>query len=109
IAPRLRGRLGQQRRVIVTFADADVITAFTSSADAPTVSQVGPATPDHTIYTKRLPCFVPLSETPGGPEAVWTAVNAAITGFVTDYTAYFEAHHQPGAALADAMPRVVLV
>ena len=109
VAPRLRGRLGAQRRVIVTFDDADGVTEFTSSSDAPTVSQVGPATPDHTIYTKRLPCFVPLGATPGSADAVWSAIDAAVARFVTDYTAYFEAHRQPGAELTDPMPRVVLV
>src|SRR3989441_265269 len=54
LAPGLRGRLGRERRVIGTFDDADKVTEFTSSAEAPALSQVGPATPDHTIYTKRL-------------------------------------------------------
>src|SRR5437016_1593063 len=61
LAPRLRGRLGRERRVIVTFDDADKVTEFTSSAEASALSQVGPATPDHTIYTKRLPCYVSLT------------------------------------------------
>src|SRR5207249_5232024 len=109
LAPRLRGRLGRDRRVIVTFDDADRVTAFTSSVEAAALSQVGPATPDHTIYTKRLPCFVPLDHAPTDADAVWSAVDAAITMFVRDYTAYFEAHREPGAELTDPMPRVVLV
>ena len=109
LAPRLRGRLGRDRRVIVTFDDADRVTAFTSSVEAAALSQVGPATPDHTIYTKRLPCFVPLDHAPTDADAVWSAVDAAITTFVRDYTAYFEAHREPGAELTDPMPRVVLV
>jgi rhamnulose-1-phosphate aldolase/alcohol dehydrogenase len=109
LAPRLRGRLGRDRRVIVSFDDADRVTEFTSSVDAPALSQVGPATPDHTIYTKRLPCFVPLERAPQSPDALWSAVDAAIGAFVRDYTAYFEAHRQPGADLTDPMPRVVLV
>ena len=109
IAPRLRGRLGRQRRVIVTFDDAAAVTDFVSSTEAAVLSQVGPATPDHTIYTKRLPCFVPLQETFAGADPMWTAVDAAVSRFVTDYTAYFEAHREPGAELTDPMPRVVLV
>src|SRR5207249_4550610 len=50
LAPRLRGRLGRARRVIVAFDDGPDVTEFVSSTDAPTVSQIGPATPDHTIY-----------------------------------------------------------
>ena len=109
LAPRLRGRLGRARRVIVTFDDADAVTAFTSSAEAPALSQIGPATPDHTIYTKRLPCFVPLDRAPSEHDATWAAVDAAVCDFVRDYTAYFEAHREPGAELTDPMPRVVLV
>src|SRR6267143_1377974 len=109
LAPRLRGRLGHDRRVIVTFDDAAKVTEFTSSLEAPALSQVGPATPDHTIYTKRLPCFVPLERAPESAEALWSAVDGAIATFVRDYTAYFQAHREPGAELTDPLPRVVLV
>ena len=109
LAPKLRGRLGRARRVIVTFDDAEPVTAFTSSVEAPTLSRIGPATPDHTIYTKRLPCFVPLDRAPSGADASWAAVDGAISDFVRDYTAYFEAHREPGADLTDPMPRVVLI
>ena len=109
LAPRLRGRLGHDRRVIVTFDDAGTVTEFTSSLEAPALSQVGPATPDHTIYTRRLPCFVPLERAPESAEALWSAVEGAIATFVRDYTAYFEAHREPGAELTDPLPRVVLV
>src|SRR5512145_998882 len=53
VAPRLRGLLSRHRRQIVAFDDAAPVVDFVSSAEAPAVSQVGPATPDHTIYTKR--------------------------------------------------------
>ena len=109
LAPKLRGRLGRARRVIVTFDDTEPVTVFASSVEAPALSQIGPATPDHTIYTKRLPCFVPLDRAPSDPEASWPAVDSAIADFVREYTAYFEAHREPGAELTDPMPRVVLV
>jgi rhamnulose-1-phosphate aldolase/alcohol dehydrogenase len=109
VAPRLRGRLGRGRRVIVAFDDAPAVTEFTSSVDAPTVSQVGPATPDHTIYTKRLPSFVPLAAAPVDPAALWPAIDEALDRFVGDYTGYFEAHRFDGAELLDPLPRVVLV
>src|SRR2546422_4971277 len=78
LAPRLRGRLGHDHRVIVTFDDSGTVTEFTSSLEAPALSQVGPATPDHTIYTKRLPCFRPLDRAPERAEALWSAVAGAI-------------------------------
>src|SRR5467141_2337988 len=105
LAPRLRGRLGHHRRVIVTFDDAGKVTEFTSSLEAPALSQIGPATPDHTIYTKRLPCFVPV-DNPRDPGAVSAAIKAAVERFVVDYTAYVNAGR---AALTDAFPRVITV
>lgn len=108
VAPRLRGRLSRPRRTIVTFDDSPPVLEFVSSAEAPAASQVGPATPDHTIYTKRVPCFVPLDDA-RDPAAVAAALDRALEEFEREYTAYFEAHHFPGAELLDPLPRVVLV
>jgi rhamnulose-1-phosphate aldolase/alcohol dehydrogenase len=109
VAPRLRGRLGRARRVVLAFDDAPKVTEFASSVDAPTLSQVGPATPDHTIYTKRLPCFVDLARAPEDAARTWEAIDRAVDRFVADYTAYVEAHRGPGVELVDPQPRVVLV
>jgi len=108
LAPRLRGSLSRERRVVVAFDDTPAVLEFVSSAEAPAVSQVGPATPDHTIYTKRLPCFADL-EGAREPAATWTAVERAVEAFVRDYTAYVDAHGGPGVARLDPQPRVVLV
>ena len=108
LLPRLRGSLSRERRVVVAFDDTPAVTEFVASADAPTASQVGPATPDHTIYTKRLPCFVPL-DAAGDSAATWTATERAVEAFVRDYTAYVDAHRGPAVELLDPRPRVVLV
>ncbi len=108
VAPRLRGLLGRRRRVVVTFDDAPAVTEFVSSADAPRVSQIGPATPDHTIYAKRLPCFVTAAGTETDAELA-TAIERSVERFVTDYTRYFDENRFEGAQLGDPLPRVVLV
>jgi rhamnulose-1-phosphate aldolase/alcohol dehydrogenase len=108
VAPRLRGLLSRPRRQIVSFDDTAPVVEFAGSVDAPTVSQVGPATPDHTIYTKRLPCFVPLDES-GDPARTLDAIEASLAGFERDYTRYFEQHRFEGATLVDPWPRIVLV
>jgi rhamnulose-1-phosphate aldolase/alcohol dehydrogenase len=108
LAPRLRGALSRERRVVVAFDDTPAVTEFVASAEAPAVSQVGPATPDHTIYTKRLPCFVALDDA-RDPVATWTAVERAVEAFVRDYTAYVDAHRGPEVERLDPRPRVVLV
>jgi rhamnulose-1-phosphate aldolase/alcohol dehydrogenase len=108
VAPRVRGVLGRSRRVIVTFDDSPAVTEFVSSADAERLSQVGPATPDHTIYTKRLPCFVTADGSERG-EVLAQAVQRSIECFVGEYTRYFDEHRVDGAELGDPLPRVVLV
>jgi len=108
VAPRLRGLLGRSRRVVVAFDDSPAVTEFVSSADAPGLSQIGPATPDHTIYTKRLPCLVALEGHAAGP-ALTAAIERAVGEFVAGYTRYFEENRFEGAALTDPLPRVVLV
>jgi rhamnulose-1-phosphate aldolase/alcohol dehydrogenase len=126
VAPRLRGRLSRPRRMILTFDDAPAVTEFVSSADAPDVSGIGPATPDHTIFTKRVPCFVDVDpscdpvvrrllddepETPGTqtPATVLDAIAGSLDAFARDDTRYFEDHRVAGAELLDAQPRVVLM
>ncbi len=108
VAPKLRGFLGRSRRVVVGFDDSPAVTEFVSSADAPRLSQIGPATPDHTIYTKRLPCFVAL-DGPATGDALAAAIERAVGGFVAAYARYFDANRFEGAELTDPLPRVVLV
>ena len=108
IAPRLRGALSRDRRVLIGFDDSPEVTEFVSSMDAARVSQIGPATPDHTIYAKRLPCYVDASGGEGS-EALFGAIERSIAGFVTTYTRYFEDHRFEGAQLSDPLPRVMLV
>ncbi len=118
VAPRLRGLLSRGRRWIVALDDSPPVLEFVASADAPALARVGPATPDHTIYTRRLPCFVELdpaawreveADGPGAAGAVFEAIRRSVEAFERDYTAYFDRHRFPGAELTDALPRVVLV
>jgi rhamnulose-1-phosphate aldolase/alcohol dehydrogenase len=124
VAPVLRGLLGRDRRVVLRFDDAPDVLALVSAPEAARLTQIGPSTPDHTIYSRRLPCYVPLTD-PASPAAVADATREAVARFVGEYTAYFEAHRHgelmqpgaegPGAAtlpaprLTDPYPRVVLL
>src|SRR6059058_6108785 len=87
VAPVLRGLVGRERRVIMGFDDGPDVLEFASSKEAAALSGIGPATPDHTIYTKRLPCFAAVDE-PRDPVAVAAAIKTAVERFVGDYTAY---------------------
>src|SRR5207237_8798371 len=85
---------------------SDPVLDCLSATEAAACSQAGPATPDHTIYTKRLPCFVPSD---GDPARIAANIDASVDKFAEEYTRYFEAHKVDGAQLLDPYPRVVLV
>ncbi len=108
VAPLLRGLVSGNKRAILQFDDASDVLEIVGSKAGRDLSQAGPATPDHTIHTKRSACFVEC-ERPEDPERVKTAVREAVERFVADYTRYFEAHRQEGTALLDPCPRVVLI
>jgi rhamnulose-1-phosphate aldolase/alcohol dehydrogenase len=107
VAPRLRGRLSRERRVVLVFDDTPAVSEFVASAEARSLSQIGPATPDHTIFTKRVACFVD-PERPDA-EAIGAAIERDVGRYAEEYTRYFEAHRFEGAELSDPLPRVVLV
>ncbi|HEV8227435.1 MAG TPA: class II aldolase/adducin family protein, partial [Methylomirabilota bacterium] len=106
VAPVLRGLVGRERRVVLGFYDAPDVLEFACSKEAAALSGIGPATPDHTIYTKRLPCFAAVDD-PRDPVAVAAAIKTAVERFVDDYTAYVKA--SGGIAPTDPFPRVITV
>jgi rhamnulose-1-phosphate aldolase/alcohol dehydrogenase len=59
IAPALRGKLGKR---ILEFDDSPEVLEFLSRKDAKTITQIGAATPDHLLYTKRYPLFLDESD-----------------------------------------------
>jgi rhamnulose-1-phosphate aldolase/alcohol dehydrogenase len=106
VAPRLRGQLSRGRRVVLAFDHSPRVTEFASAAAAPGVARVGPATPDHTIFTKRVACLADVAE---GPADLSEAIERSVTRYAEDYTRYFADHRFAGAELTDPLPRVVLV
>lgn len=65
--------------------------AFAQRADIATISQQGPATPDHVIRTKRLPL-----------------VGRDVEAFASAYRDYFAKHGNTSLKMLDAAPRVIL-
>jgi rhamnulose-1-phosphate aldolase/alcohol dehydrogenase len=54
----LRGALCHDRKVILEFDDSPEVLEFLARDDAKRITQIGPATPDHLLYTKRFPLFL---------------------------------------------------
>ncbi|MCU1246639.1 MAG: Bifunctional rhamnulose-1-phosphate aldolase/alcohol dehydrogenase [Acidobacteria bacterium] len=98
LAPRIRGVLGSARPVILELDDSPDVLAFLARPDAARITQVGAATPDHLLYTKRLPLFLQQGED----------LQEAVDRYVERYKAHYQAHPSEHAML-DPLPRIVLV
>jgi rhamnose utilization protein RhaD (predicted bifunctional aldolase and dehydrogenase)/NAD(P)-dependent dehydrogenase (short-subunit alcohol dehydrogenase family) len=119
IAPIVRGAcslrdgswLDGYRRFVMDFRTGPEIRAYVDGQDISRYSQVGAATPDHTIRTKNWPLILPAPEW-GATDAFKTAVERAVEAFASRYDAYFERNNgrqvQPKTKL-DPVPRVMLV
>ncbi|GAA1980283.1 bifunctional aldolase/short-chain dehydrogenase [Catenulispora subtropica] len=78
--------------MIATRSTDPASTAFCRRSDLTTVSQQGPATPDHVIRTKRLPM-----------------VGRDVEGYAKEYTAYYEDLCDAGqTTMLDPAPRIAL-
>ncbi len=119
IAPILRGAVaitndkdkGTAKRQILDFRTNAQILDYVNGADVARYSQVGVATPDHTIRTKNIPLVVPAPE--AGKIDEWAiAVKQAVADYVSAYHDYFARNNvrfNGGKKELDPVPRVVLV
>jgi len=92
---QIRGALNGR---ILEFDDSADTLAFLARADADRITQIGAATPDHLLYTKRFPLFLRPDDD----------VREALQRYVDRYTQFYNAHPSEFAML-DPHPRVVLM
>lgn len=111
IAPTLRGLLcADGRRYVLHLRTSPAIRAFVDDANLDALSQVGCATPDHVIRTKRFPMLLRV------PQAVSSArlnahVAAALQAYRANYVAYVQRQMTVKSITVkplDADPRVIL-
>src|SRR5687768_4580008 len=83
---------------ILEFDASPETLAFLAREDAARITQIGAATPDHLLYTKRFPLFVNAGED----------ISAATRAYVERYESHYRAHPSEFAML-DPNPRIVLM
>ena len=121
VAPALRGLVSAEKRQILRFEDSEDVLAFASSQDAPRLTKIGAACPDHLVHTKPWPLLVEWA--PGASiETLVDALRTGVAAYVEKYLHYLEANARqnldPDAstpvyratdAAADPHPRVILI
>jgi rhamnulose-1-phosphate aldolase/alcohol dehydrogenase len=98
LAPAIRGVLGAKRSVILEFDGSDDVLRFLARDDAKRITQIGSATPDHLLYTKRFPLFLEADDD----------VSKVLSEYIERYKAHY-GNYPSEFAMLDAHPRVVLV
>jgi rhamnulose-1-phosphate aldolase/alcohol dehydrogenase len=96
LALTLRGALSAKRPAILELDDSEEVLRFLARDDLDRVTQIGAATPDHLLYTKRFPLLLDGED-----------VSAALADYVARYSAWYAAHPSEFAML-DPHPRVIL-
>lgn len=108
LAPILRGALSARQRVVLRYDDAPDVLDFLEQDDAERLSQIGPATPDHLLNTKRQPVYVAPAD-PTDTTAVAATLREALNGYAGRYLDYVQRHNTARAESQPAEPRVILV
>ncbi len=121
VAPILRGLVSAEKRQILRFEDGDDVLAFASSQDAPRLTTIGAACPDHLVHTKPWPLLVDWTPDQNS-EALVASLREGVSTYVAKYRRYLEANEQqnldPDAAapvyrasdaVSDPHPRVILI
>src|SRR6202035_2407922 len=87
VAPVLRGLVSAEKRQILRFEDGDDVLAFAGSQDAPRLTTIGAACPDHLVHTKPWPLLVDWTPDQDG-EALVEALRAGVAAYVAKYRGY---------------------
>jgi len=109
IMPIVRGAVSAERKMILTYDDADDVLTFVGGRDAASLSQVGAACPDHLVHTKMTPCFIDWDPASGDVDALIAQVKAGIAAYQTEYAAFFERNKNEGDKMNETSPRVILI
>lgn len=109
VMPALRGAVSDAKRMLLTFDDAEDVLTFVGGADAPALSQVGAACPDHLVHTKVVPLFIDWTPDPDDAEGLKRKLLEGIIAYKAQYEAYFERNRHEGDVMFEAAPRVILI
>jgi rhamnulose-1-phosphate aldolase/alcohol dehydrogenase len=109
LLPAARGAVSSERPKILQVDTSPAAMEFVCSADAPALSQVGAACPDHLVHTKRIPLWIDYDPESDDAETLAARVAEAAEAYREDYTAYVSSWGEEGTVASDPDPRVILI
>ena len=108
LAPVVRGLVSRSQSTVLRYDDSPDVMEFVNSAEGAALSQVGPATPDHTLQTKIKPLWVEPGE-PTRPDYLMEHMPRAVDRYVSYYKGWYQANTDGQHPMLDPHPRVILV
>ena len=108
ILPMVRGIVSERQGAILSFDDSPEFLEFAGSQDAPSLSQVGAACPDHLVHTKRRPLFVDWNPAEG-VESLKAKLAEGLRAYRDAYIAYYERNVDLDVPMHDPFPRIILI
>jgi len=108
IAPILRGALSKFQRTLLLFNDSPSVLQFVNHPQVKSMSQCGPFTPDHILYTKAKPLCMSLRNF-HVEAALGKSIHNQIEEYRQNYIKYFKKFAPNGVTIMDSNPRVILI
>jgi rhamnulose-1-phosphate aldolase/alcohol dehydrogenase len=109
VLPTLRGAVSSARSKILLCDLSDAVCELVDSAQAPELTSIGAACPDHLVHTKRLAMWVPFEPEADSLDVLRDRIAQAAAGYREHYATYFTRNAAEGDAMSDPDPRVVLI
>ena len=110
--PVIRKTVSRHQKTVLVHLETPDVMEFVNGKVAPAVSQIGPATPDHMLRTKRLPVFIRI---PGkGIESLTEkSLVSQLEKYAKDHAAYYARNKRmlgPNPLpMLDPYPKVILI
>lgn len=109
VLPALRGAVSSERAKVLMVDTSPGALELVGSRDAPALTQVGAACPDHLVHTKRVPLWVPFEPDREDAATLAARVRELTAGYRGEYEDYVRRHADATTVPGDPDPRVVLV
>ncbi|WP_211745737.1 bifunctional aldolase/short-chain dehydrogenase [Paenibacillus sp. Marseille-Q4541] len=109
IMPLIRGAVSDDKKMILTFDDAEDVLSFVNGTDSKVLSQVGAACPDHLVHTKVVPLYIDWEPQAENIEQLKQNLKEGIQQYKHSYKDYFERNKHEGDQMFEAAPRVILI
>jgi rhamnulose-1-phosphate aldolase/alcohol dehydrogenase len=108
VLPALRGAVSADGPRILQTDTSEAVLEFCCGVEAPQLSQVGAACPDHLVHTRRRPVWVGFDPRTDDAGTLRERLLARIEDWQEQERAFFE-RHRSDERLSDPSPRVILI